>query len=273
MVSGNNTRVLIGSSLIIFSLWSTTVCAQATPDLVTDRPDQTESSVVVPPRFVQVESGVTHTGIEDFTVTEALGTLVRIGLMERLELRIGFDGWISDEIADSEGIGDSELGIKYFLTEENGWIPESAILAGVCIPTAKTISEGDRYDDDLECSCRGASVRWAGSYTLTERLSAGVNLAASWDCEKDADGDRTTITSMPYAAVLGVSLTERLGGFIEFFGEASVDPGSAPANLIDGGFTYLIADNLQLDLAGGAGMTDVAEDWFVGAGVSWRYPR
>lgn len=243
------------------------------PELVTDRPDQTESSDVVPPKYVQIESGITYSRIKDFDVTEVFGTLVRIGLVNKLELRVGVEGWIIDDILDSEGFGDSEIGIKYYLWDQEGWLPQSAILAGVCLPTAKSTFEGDRFDPHLQCSCRATSVRWAGSYTLNDYLSAGINLAAAWECEKDEDGDRHMNFVLPYTAALGIAVTNRLGGFIEFFGNAPVDPTGKPANLIDGGLTFLVKDNVQLDIAGGFGMTDAAEDWFVGTGVSYRFPK
>ncbi len=40
---------------------------------------------------------------------------------------------------------------------------------------------------------------------------------------------------------------------------------------IDGGFTYLVRDTLQLDVAAGVGLSDEADDWFVGIGVSARF--
>ena len=150
--------------VLTFSLMFFTTVAQAEdiPELITDRPDHTESSDVVPPKYVQIESGITHSKVEDLGITEAFGTLVRIGLVNKLELRVGIDGWIKDDIQDTDGFGDSELGIKYFLWDQNGWLPRSAILAGVCIPTAKNTFEGDRYNPDMQSSCRAVSVRWPG---------------------------------------------------------------------------------------------------------------
>ena len=38
-------------------------------------------------------------------------------------------------------------------------------------------------------------------------------------------------------------------------------------------FTWLLKPTAQLDVSGGVGISDTAPDWFVGAGVSLRYPR
>jgi hypothetical protein len=40
-----------------------------------------------------------------------------------------------------------------------------------------------------------------------------------------------------------------------------------------GGFTFLVNDDLQLDVSAGAGLNDAAPDFFVAAGVAWRLPR
>ena len=38
-------------------------------------------------------------------------------------------------------------------------------------------------------------------------------------------------------------------------------------------FTYLLRDNIQADFAGGVGLSSAAGDWFVGLGISARFPR
>ena len=42
---------------------------------------------------------------------------------------------------------------------------------------------------------------------------------------------------------------------------------------IEGGFTFLVNEDLQLDVSAGAGLNDAAPDFFVAAGVAWRLPR
>ncbi|MBI2071420.1 MAG: transporter [Gemmatimonadetes bacterium] len=59
--------------------------------------------------------------------------------------------------------------------------------------------------------------------------------------------------------------------FAETFGSLPAGDGDA-GHHVDGGFTFLVRDNLQLDLSFGRGIAG-ASDWFVGAGVSVRLPR
>jgi hypothetical protein len=63
---------------------------------VTDRPDQTESSSVVPQWRLQIETGVSHewveTGMDEYENNTNYGsTLLRFGLLKFLELRFGTD--------------------------------------------------------------------------------------------------------------------------------------------------------------------------------------
>ena len=252
-----------------------TVFAQEVPELVTDRPDQTESSVVVPPRYFQVELGYTH-GENDDDGTDVTSdsfpeVLLRIGLIDRLELRLGFSGyqWEDTEVSgagDSEldGYGDTEVGAKLYLWEEAGFLPEAALMGHLSLPTG---------DDDFSSDEADPSFRFAFSHTLNETFSFGYNLGAAWETEEGESGNEHTLGVFQYTAVLGISVTDELGAFVEFYGDIPTSADGGPANSFDGGFTYLLADNLQLDVAAGVGLSEDAEDWFVGAGVSYRFPR
>jgi hypothetical protein len=74
------------------------------------------------------------------------------------------------------------------------------------------------------------------------------------------------------ANALGVSLpiNDRLGSFVEYFGFYRKGGGGAAHNL-NGGFTHLLNDNLQLDVNGGLGMNRRADDYFLGAGFAFRF--
>ncbi len=244
------------------------------PELVTDRPDQTESSVVVPPGYVQVETGWSLSrnqkgGIRTNTHTFP-GTLFRIGALDRMELRLGYGGvlWEQTQAAgqstDTSGSGDMGIGAKIYFWEEQGWIPETALLAGVSLPVGKEQFSSGRADP---------TFRFSLSHTLSDRLSFGYNLGATWESTLDESNDRDTLSLFNYTAVLGIGLTERAGLFVEAFGDIPFNAQGGPRNSLDGGFTYLIRDNLQIDGFAGVGLSDSADDWFVGLGFTARLPR
>jgi hypothetical protein len=86
----------------------------ADPEIVTDRPDVTESSIVVPKGNLQIENGMTWTsdhGSQNFDLSESL---MRFGVSTRTEIRIvvpNFLGGISGPDTVS-GFGDIALGMK-----------------------------------------------------------------------------------------------------------------------------------------------------------------
>ena len=105
--------------LMLCGLLGSAVQAQSTrPEMITDRPDRTESSYVVPRGFWQFELGWGHGeasfGDEDLMLDQVPETLVRFGLLDRLELRIGWNGIQSQKMGEDRmsGAGDTQLGVK-----------------------------------------------------------------------------------------------------------------------------------------------------------------
>ena len=64
--------------------------------------------------------------------------------------------------------------------------------------------------------------------------------------------------------------SERVGAFIEYYA-AFTDEGIDDEHAMDGGFTWLVSDDLQLDLSVGAGLNHAAPDFFVSVGAAWRF--
>ncbi len=244
------------------------------PELITDRPDQTEASSTVPAGYVQIETGWIFSRDDEEGVRqqahELPGTLVRIGLVDWLELRAGWRGYRREEVrvgslrADRDGVGDAELGTKIHLRHENGALPEVAFLVAGSLPVGSEGFSADRVDP---------SFRFNLSHTLSERFALGYNLGMFWESKVGETGKRTTLSNYLYTLALGVGLTEQLGPLVEVFGDISASATGDPAHSFDGGFTYLLRNNLQLDVAAGVGLTKEAPDWFVGVGVSVRLPE
>ncbi len=81
------------------------------------------------------------------------------------------------------------------------------------------------------------------------------------------------VVNFNYTANLSFSLTDQLGAFVETYGSIAMNPSNTPSNAVDGGFTYLILENFQVDISGGKAISEAATDWYVGAGFTYRYPR
>jgi hypothetical protein len=71
---------------------------------------------------------------------------------------------------------------------------------------------------------------------------------------------------------LGYKLTEKWGAYIEYFGFVPASDDGPNASFFDGGFTYLVTNDLQLDARAGVGVFNAdSPDYFTGVGVSWRW--
>ncbi len=220
------------SLLLLLSVMAT-AAAQDVPDLVTDRPDQTESALTVLPGWVQLEGGVTYGSAE--TLAPAL--LARIGLVRGLELRLGAGA--GDLAAVVETV---TLGGKLRLWNSLGGT-EGALLVTTGFDTA--------------ARAEMVEARLSLATPLTGTLGLGCNVGAVWNW----DAERF---SALYTLALGFSIAEQIGAFAEFYGEDDF-----PA--VDAGLTFLIAPNVQFDLSGGRSLR--TDDYFVGFGASYRLPR
>ncbi len=241
------------------------------PPLVTDRPDQTESTAVMKQGWFQLEAGWSFDASEEVGTTDrnhAVGSsLVRIGVIDRLEARVGLAGWLhgtstADGGSESvSGVGDVDVGFKLAIAEQRGVRPSAAIVVRASVPT------GHR---DVRSEFVEPEVRLALAADLNDKIGIGVNVGPTWIPASSAN---ELITSGLYTLVVGIGATERLGVFVESFGTINLESEGVSRHLLDGGMTMALLDNLQIDASGGVGLNDGAEDWFVGAGISVRLPH
>ncbi len=230
--------------------------------LVTDRPDATESSSVIAPGFAQFEVGTT--AFEDAdgeSSVEYGGSLLRVGLAQDWELRLGWGGYLDSDV--DSGANDAMLGFKYYIAPEGDtWLePEMAILVHASLPIGDSDITSDQVDPDFLL---------AFSHTLSEQFSLGYNLGAKLETSEKDNGNDTTLSSGLYSVALGYGATDQLGLFIEVFGAVGLSAEDSPAS-IDGGMTWLFNDDSQLDLFAGVGLNNDADEFFVGIGYSIRW--
>lgn len=239
--------------------------------LVTDRPDFTEASSTVGYGRLQIEMGYTYFYNRDGTASVATQTfpetLFRIGLFrEWFELRIVYTAIDQQTSANfiragETGSDDLQVGCKIALTEQCGCLPEMAIIPQIFVPVG---SDAFTNDEVLP------GLNWVYSWDITDRFG----VAGSTQGNRVRDDSGHYHLELAQSATAGVSITERLGGYAEwfaFFPHGAVDLGAKPAHFFNGGFTYLVNNDLQLDARAGLGLNDAADDYFVGAGLSKRF--
>jgi len=237
------------------------------PAIITDRPDQTESTAIVPVNMLQIETGFVsqqdETDIAEISGATYNGTLLRYGLFKRAELRIGMD-YLRESVRmkrtgrtmETRGFSPLYTGLKVKITEEKGLLPDMALLASLTWPGAAS--------DDFQTPYIAPALRLAFAHTLSETLSVGYNLGAEWDGISPA-------VSYYYSLALGMGLTEKIGAFLESYG--SMYEEAKPEHKADAGFTWMLRKNLQLDVSGGIGLSEIAPDHFLSFGLSFRMPK
>ena len=236
---------------------------QERPELITDRPDATEAPSVVVRGALQIESGALFTSFEDDVLqtntTTYNTTLLRFGLLENLELRLGWDfveqrnklSTAQEEVIQN-GLSPLLLGMKVNITQEKGWLPTIGLIGHLFLPFTAS--------DDFKPQNTGVDFRFAFDHTLSESSSIAYNLGAQW--EADTPG-----AAYIYTLAYGYSLTDSFGLYAELYGDM---PENNSANHYwDAGLTYLVLPNLQLDATVGTSITE-GQDVLVSAGFSYR---
>jgi len=260
-----STRQLL---LVLAVLFSINAFAQDEDDrlsnpLVTDRPDATEASSTVGKGVLQIESGgffesfeVNNIKTENYTYNT---TLIRYGLLDNLELRLGWDfvegitkvnGTKLDNV--TSGLSPLLLGIKLDLSEENGAMPEIALIGHVF----PIFSAGRDYRPETTA----VDFRFSLSHTLNENSSLGYNIGAQW-------GNDSPEAAAIYTLSYGYSFSDKWGMYAEVYGDLPED--SSANHFWDAGLTYLASNDLQFDAYVGTSITE-GQDVLIGMGLSYR---
>ncbi|OUR93898.1 hypothetical protein A9Q87_04085 [Flavobacteriales bacterium 34_180_T64] len=251
----------------IFATSSMSIAQENAPldALITDRPDATESPNAVPKGFLQVETGAFYESFEENSIKNETytfnTTLVRYGLLDNLELRLGWDfvegktkvnGSAIDDV--TSGLNPLLFGFKTSIAKENGCFPEIGFLGHLYLPFTAS--------NDYKPETTGVDFRFAFAHTLSENSNLSYNLGAAW-------GDDSSEAAYVYTIAFGQGITEKLGAYAELYGDV---PENSKANHFwDAGLTYLISNNVQLDATVGTSITK-GQDLLISAGMSFRLP-
>ncbi len=233
--------------------------------IITDRPDATESPTVVPKNYIQIETGAFYENFEennfkteDFTYNTML---IRYGLLDRLELRLGWDYTNSktffdkNEISNINSFSPLLIGVKIPIAEEKGAFPEIGFLGHLNAPFS--------VKKELRPENTGVDFRFSFAHTLNEKSSLSYNIGAAWENDSPE-------AAYLYTIAYGYGLSDKWGIYIELYGDFPEN--NKANNLWDAGLTYLISNNIQLDATIGSSITK-GQDLLLSTGISFRLPN
>jgi len=256
-------------------------------DLTTDRPDFTESAETVDRGWVHHEMTLFQysedfDGVDGSRVAWNYGSsLFRVGLLQDWELRLGWNGYSNTRTHDSTGAnptdtvgggGDTNFGFKSKLSIQEAWIPSTAIIYSLSLPTGASNVSSESVDP---------FVKLCWSYDITERLAVSGNFnfsllnpdVAAIDPATgapDATARNRHVQFQPTIS-FGYSLLDWWGVFTEYYTSHNLHRSIPDQHFFDTGFTFLVTKNLQFDVFTNVGLTKPSTDLVIGTGVSYRF--
>lgn len=197
-------------------------------------------------------------------------SLLRYGLNERIELRLGWNyevggaanavsgssiGEVEEEGAKLERESEISYGLKWAVTEQDGWRPQSAFIAQAFTPT----SGPDTYTD------------FVGTYVVGWELENGYQLDGSLRyCSTSEESDH--FNQWAPSVVVKVPVADRWYGHVEYFAIASSGRAEEKSvHYFSPGVHYLVTPDLEVGIRFGWGLNQDASNFFNNVGVGWRF--
>jgi hypothetical protein len=249
-------------ALTVFGICiATAVFAQDTTQMETDRPDQTETPVLVQRGYFQAEIGfVRENQAGRNYLLSAPTALLKYGISRRFEVRLEATRYsqylhlIPDPVTVS-GFAPIEIGTKVALFDEKGARPQTAFIGHIGITALSS--------DEFKPQEPIGSFRFTMQHTLSSVVKLGYNLGLEWEGESSSP-------SFIYTFAPGFDISEKWYAFIEAYG--SIGKEDSHDHNIDAGIAYRVSNNLQLDLSAGKGLSKESSENLISAGISFRLP-
>jgi hypothetical protein len=230
--------------------------ANAQSTISTDRPQITNSSVVVPCGSLQFENGFQMTGNSEQRGYDFPETSVRFGVTNETELRFMVpDYFRNDDTAYgfSNGVGDSSLGIKQQLGPVKGF--DFSLIPSVSLPTGSNSISSHGYDPNLQ-------LPW--SHSLPKNWTVAGQFAVMWPTESGRHN-----TTGQASAYFDRQLTAPWDAYVEYSGAFPQRGG--PQHTIDFGTAYKPTLHQQLDFHCNFGLSAAVSNYSIGFGYSARF--
>jgi Putative MetA-pathway of phenol degradation len=257
--------MMMGRIVLLGFLLSAPLAAQdfsGLPEpLDTDRPDFTEGTSTVPAGHYQLEGGYTFTrqGTDE---SQSLGELLlRIGVNERIEARLGIGSYDWDDPGVRgerriSGYEDPVLGLKIRLVPDDAKT-QIALLLNTTVPVGSNELTADDWQPE---------GKLAMGWDLTDRFSLASMLVYTYASD---GGERFSQFAASVSAAF--SLTERWGYYLEGYGFSKESADGSTTTYLDSGLTYLLSKDVQFDVRVGAGLDSPHPNGYAGLGAAIRF--
>lgn len=244
--------------------------------LSTDRPDQTESPYTVDAGHFQFEwdfvnyvydrhnAARANERVEAFTV---MPINLKAGLCNYADLQVVIESFVHERAKNfsagttrtREGFGDVTTRLKI-----NFWGNDGGDTAFGALPFVKFPTASDGLGNDV--------IEPGILFPFAAELPAGFGMGAMTGVKFTA-GDSRKLRHADFvnSIAVGHDIIGNLGAYLEFFAVVSTQDATDWMGAVDGGLTYAINDDLQLDAGVNVGVTRAADDVNPFVGMSVRY--
>lgn len=229
--------------------------AEKAPELVSDRPDFTESSEVVGRGYWQWESGISLER-RGKSLTAGYGApLLRVGINRRWELRFGSDG-LMRERAGVTAMSDTQVGFKYKMLSEGRFLPAMALVTMLSTPVGHSAYSSQGADPELK-------------WTWAKEMQAGFSASGNFNwASLTMDGARLTQKAVTLS--IGHDLAKGFAGYWEVFGFSAEELEGGKSIVFQSGVTRGLGENTQVDFSVARRLTAAGPDWSGSIGLVMR---
>ena len=245
-------------------------------EMSTDRPDVTESPHTVDAGHFQIETDLASYTYDRHNPERVdvrvegwsfLNLNLKAGLWHDTDLQLILPVVNGQRITDFEaggvqrdrGFGDVTVRLKRNLWGNDGGATALALMPFVKFPTASGELGNGAVEGGLIVPL---GVDLSGGWTM--------GVMAEFYINRDESG-RDYHVEFLNSITFSRKLVGELGAYVEFVSLANTESGSDWIVTGNGGFTYAVSEDLQLDAGVNIGLTRAADDVNPFIGVSWRF--
>ncbi|AHG90346.1 MetA-pathway of phenol degradation, putative [Gemmatirosa kalamazoonensis] len=256
-------RLAVALPLAALLLAGCAAAAYHTPLTGADRPGYTFGTATVPAGGLQAELGYTDTRLGSLTYQSLGEGLLRVGVGPSTELRVFGNSYAlrSDGGLHDDGMEDAKIGIKHRLwagRASSGIGGASlALLPGISVPIGSAGFGAKAWQPELLV---------AGALPLSPRLSLVSNVGDAYVKLGDERAHKLLGTLAGW-----YTLSAKLSAFAEYGGSRLADDAKSHMQYVDAGIAVVPLPAVQLDVRVGHGINGVANDNYVGLGISRRW--
>lgn len=225
------------------------------------RPLTTDDAYTVERGTFQLEAGVDATRQDSHDRGYSPNLTLAYGLLDQMELGIG-GGYLffnPKEGRRENGLGDTEVKLKYRPVNEKDWIPSLAASGILKIPTASD-SKG------LGSGQTDFGINAIATTKIGERWIVHLNLGYTFVGENGVDNEMNYSLGAQFILTDKWALVGEVVGINNLNGRHGDDPLSGLM-----GTYYPIKENLILDAGAEIGMNKAAPDFRITAGFTWLF--